>query len=259
MKNLLVVTEANMTKVEQLRNDWEALSSEEKRKRALELLDDGYSQRGLAKALNIPDATLRYHLKLKQVEPSISLAPAAHSGTSGDTAKGSSLGATRPALNIDSGTATKRCTSPDLIQFLKDTYVDGVRKRAATKRQDELERARINDLIRAFAGFLVQNWSLEPQPCLQILRMIEPRLNEAELSRHLPQPLPAGTNARRFLARIAPEPHTEDFEQVVHRAVVGLLYLGQNPDMRRQILRGLVELFRLDIQRAPRRLDDRRS
>lgn len=86
----------------------------------------------------------------------------------------------------------------------------------------------------------------------QILRLIETRLNEAELSRDLPQPLPAGADARRFLVRIPAQPHTEDFEQVVYRAVVGLLYLAENPEMRRQILRGLAELFRLEIQRAER-------
>ena len=104
-------------------------------------------------------------------------------------------------------------------------------------------------LILAFAGFLAQNWSLEPQPCLQVVRLIETRLNEAELSRKLPRPLPAGTDPRRVLARIPPEPHTEDFEQVVHRAVVGLLYLAENPDMRRQVLRGLAQLFWSEIQR----------
>lgn len=162
----------------------------------------------------------------------------------------STKGSRTPALGAR--TATKACNSAELITFLNETDVNGLTRRTAAKHQEEQETARIANLVLAFAGFLGQNWSLEPQPCLQILRLIETRLNEAELSRDLPQPLPAGADARRFLVRIPAQPHTEDFEQVVYRAVVGLLYLAENPEMRRQILRGLAELFRLEIQRAER-------
>ena len=240
----------NNNEVEELRQEWDALSREEKRKRALEFIQEGHSKRGLAKALNISEATLRYYLSIRQGKSANSAsAPVPPSGKPANTAEASlPERPTRPALSADTEPATKASNSVEVMKFLNEIDTDGVMQRAAARRQQDQETAHINDLVLAFAGFLVQNCSLEPQPCLHMVGLIASRLNEAELSRHLPRPLPAGTDARRFLARIPPQPHTEGFEQVVYRAVVGLLYLAPTPEMRRQVLRGLGQGFRSEIQ-----------
>lgn len=255
MNSCLAAPEPNRNKVEELRNDWDAISREEKRKRAMELLHEGYSKRGLAKALNISEATLRYYLNTKhERSTSSTLNAAALSGSSGNVAKDLSPGTASSALTPPATAATKTGTSGDLMELFNDADVEGLQKQAAVRRQEEVLTAWINNLILAFAGFLAQNWSLEPEACLQVLPLIATRLNEAELSRDLPQPLPAGTNARRVLAAIHADPKTQDYEQVIFRAVVGLLYLAENPDLRRRILRGLTQLFRSDLQVAERLL-----
>jgi hypothetical protein len=216
----------------------------------LELRSEGFTQRGLAKVLKIRESTLRYHLNSKQPKDSSSEMPAAQPRSTKATTPSVAEESTTTVSSAAPNPAPQTSTSNFLREFLSDIDFGGLAKRRAARQQQGTETARLNDLICAFANFLAQNFSLEPGCCLRLLPLIQTRLNEAELSRHLPQPLPKGTDARLVLARISPQPHTEYFEQAVYRAVIGLLYLGYDPEERRQILRGLAEFFRSEIQRA---------
>lgn len=251
-------------KIDELRQNWSTYSSQEKAERLRELVTPRRSIRSLAKALGFTDGTVRHHLNSLDKEKNKKKAAGQVHGQScleipvtegGAPTEQAVQAAIKPAAQVAAD--SKPTIADALNKLLGPNWADrlGVRMTspntsAPPKPATPAEPDPLNAIVVSLADFIHQEWSESSFACLGVLPLLERRVAETESFGDRPKPAPRGVHPTAFLNSIPSSPHSEPYENLVHRANICLFTFVRDPGQREEVMRRLRRHLRAEAEAA---------